>query len=77
MRENEESDFNCSKTIVCEGCAETTKGIVTPDELLFCELIVFVKSFCYLADMPNASGESEAAVTAGTKIRWIIFRDSG
>ena len=34
-----------------------------------------MKSFCYLGDRLNASGESEAAVTARTRIGWIKFRD--
>ena len=34
-----------------------------------------MKSFCYLGDILNASGGSEAAVTARTKIGWIKFRE--
>ena len=37
----------------------------------------FVKSFCYLENRLNASGESEAAVTSRTKIGWIKFREFG
>ena len=36
-----------------------------------------MKSFCYLRDRLNATGKSKAAVTAGTRIRWIKFREYG
>ena len=36
-----------------------------------------MKSFRYLGDRLNASGESEAAVTARTRIGWIKFRECG
>ena len=36
-----------------------------------------MKSFCYLGDWLNASGGSEAAVTARTRIRWTKFRKCG
>ena len=36
-----------------------------------------MKSFCYLGDRLNASGKSEAAVTAKTRIGWIKFREYG
>ena len=36
-----------------------------------------MKSFCYLGDRLNASGRSEAAVTAKTRIGWIKFRENG
>ena len=39
--------------------------------------IDFVKSFCYLGDRLNASGGSEAAVTATTRIGWIKFKECG
>ena len=38
------------------------------EEISFCDQIDFVKSFCYLGDRLNASGRSEAAVTARTPI---------
>ena len=38
-------------------------------------VFVFVKSFRYLGDRLNASGVSEAAVTARTRIGWIKFRE--
>ena len=36
-------------------------------ELSFFDQVDFVKSFCYLGDRLNTSGESEAAITARTK----------
>ena len=36
-----------------------------------------MKSFCYLKDRLNATGGSEAAVTARTRIGWIKFRECG
>ena len=36
-----------------------------------------MKSFCYLGDRLNASGRSEAAVTARTRIGWIKFGEYG
>ena len=36
-----------------------------------------MKSFCRLGDRLNASGGSEAAVTARTRIGWIKFRECG
>ena len=45
------------------------KGIVKPsDEILFFDQVDSVKSFCYLGNRLNASGGSEAAVTAKTRI---------
>ena len=36
-----------------------------------------MKSFCYLGDKLNTSGESEAVVTARTRIGWIKFKECG
>ena len=36
-----------------------------------------MKSFCYLGDRLNASGGSEVAVTARTRIGWTKFRQCG
>ena len=36
-----------------------------------------MKSFCYLGDRLNASGGSEAVVTARTRIEWIKFGECG
>ena len=36
-----------------------------------------MKSFCYLGDRLNASGGSEAAVTARTRIGWREFTECG
>ena len=47
------------------------------EELSFFDQIDFVKSFCYLGDKLNASGGSEAAVTARTRIGWIKCRECG
>ena len=57
-----------AKGFVCKVCADTMEGIVKPDEISFFDQDDFVKSFCYLRDRLNASGRSEAAVTARTKI---------
>ena len=46
-------------------------------KLSFFDHVDFVKSFCYLGDRLNASGGSEAAVTARTRIGWIKFRECG
>ena len=54
-----------AKGFVCELCAYAKEGIVEPgEELSFFDQVDFVKSFCYLGDRLNASGGSEAAVTA-------------
>ena len=47
----------------------TIKGIFEPSKNIpFYEQVEFVKSFCYLEDRLN--GESKAAMTARTRIRW-------
>ena len=67
-----------AKGFVCELCVDTVEGIVKPDEeLSFFDQVDFVKSFCHLGDRLNASGGSEAAVTARTRIGWIKFRECG
>ena len=67
-----------AKGFVCELCVCTKEGIVEPgEELAFFDQVDFVKSFCYLGDRLNASGGSEAAVTARTRIGWIKFRECG
>ena len=67
-----------AKGFVCELCVDTKEGIVEPgEEISFFDQVDFVKSFCYLADRLNASGESEAAVTVRTRIGWIKFRKCG
>ena len=45
------------------------------EELSVFNQVDFVKSFCYLGDRLNASGGSEAAETARTRIGWIQFRE--
>ena len=67
------------KGFVCELRIDATKGIVEPSEdLSFFDQVDLVKSFCYLGDRLNASGGSEAAVTAKTRIgwRWTKLRES-
>ena len=45
------------------------EGIVEPgEEISFFDQVDFVKSFCYLGDVLKASGGSEAAATARTRI---------
>ena len=67
-----------TKGFVCKLCVDTKEGIVEPGkEISFFDQIEFVKSFCYLGDRLNASGGSETAVTARTRIGWIKFRESG
>ena len=65
-----------AKSFVCELWVDTKEGIMEPsEEISFFDQVDFVKSFCYLGDRLNASGGSEA-VTARTRIGWIIFRNS-
>ena len=67
-----------AKGFVCKLCVDKKEGIVKPDkEISFFDQTDFVKSFCYLSNMLNASGGSEAEVTARTKIGWIKFRECG
>ena len=44
------------------------------EEISFFYQVDFMKSFCYLGERLNASGGSEAAVTARTRIGWKKFR---
>ena len=65
-----------AKDFVCELCVDTKQEIVESDEeTSFFDQVDFVKSYCCLGDKSNASGESEAAVTARTRIEWIKFRE--
>ena len=64
-----------AKDFVCELCADTKERIEEPGEEIFCYQVDFVNSFCYLGNRLNASGRSEAAVTARTRIEWIKFRE--
>ena len=64
-----------AKGFVCELCVYTKEGIMEPgEELSFFGQVDLVKSFCYLGDRLNASGGSDAAVTARTRIKWVKFR---
>ena len=56
-------------------CRSLTAGTVETKEELHVG-IETLKDFCYLGDRLNASGASEAAVTA-TKIGWVKFRERG
>ena len=61
---------------VCERDIETIKETVEPNEEISCHNQVrFVQSYCYLGHRRNATGGSEAAVTARTRTRWIKFRE--
>ena len=42
-----------------------------------CDSAQTVKGFCYLGNRLIASGSSEAAVTARTRIGWVKFRECG
>ena len=74
MRENEEVTSILARDFVCKLCVYTKEGIVeASEELSFFDQVDFVKSFCYFGDRLNASGGSEAAVTARMRIGWIKF----
>ena len=67
-----------AKGYVCKLCVDTKEGIVEPSkEILFFDQFEFVKSFCWLGVRLNASGGSEAAVRARTRIGWVKFRECG
>ena len=67
-----------AKGFVCELCVDTKEGIVEAgEELSFFDQVDFVKSFCYLGGRLNASGGSEEAVKARTRIGWIKFKECG
>ena len=65
-----------AKDFVCKLCVYTKEGILEPgEELSFFDQVDLVRSFCYLGYRLNASGGSEAAVTARMRIGWIKFRE--
>ena len=65
-----------AKVFFCELCVYTKEGIVElGEELSLFDQVDSVKSFYYLGDRLNATGESEVAVTARTRIAWIKFRE--
>ena len=67
-----------AKSFVCELCVDTKEEIVKPgEEISSFDHIDFVKSYCVLGDRLNASGGSEAAVIARTRIGWIKLRKCG
>jgi len=53
----------------------TAKNVVMEEKLF--DGIETVKGFCYLGDRLNASGGSEVAVTARTRIGCVKFRECG
>ena len=53
---------------VCTRCSIMTAGTVAKKEKL-CDGVETVKGFCYLGDRLNASGGSEVAITARTRMR--------
>ena len=58
-----------AKGFLCKVCVDKKKGIVeVGKEISFFNQVDFVKSFCYLGDRLSASGASEAAVAARTRI---------
>ena len=58
-----------AKDFVCGRWFETRKGIMKLHEkIAFCDLVKYAKSFCYLGDSLNTSGENEAAATVKTRI---------
>ena len=68
MRENEERDHS-SDILFDFVYGQCDKAIKEPEKKLsFFGQIEFVKKFCYLRYRLNASGGSEAAVTARTRI---------
>ena len=76
MRKKKGVTSTLAKGFVCELCVYTKEGIVEPGkELSFFDQVDFVKGFCYLGDRLNASGGSEAAITARTRIEWIKCRE--
>ena len=67
-----------AKDFVFKERVQTTNVNVEPEkEVSFFDWVKFVKCFCYLGDRLNASGVSEAAVTARTSIEWMKFRKCG
>ena len=50
------------------------KIVKAGEEISIFVQVDFVKNFCYLGDKLNASGGSEAVVTARIQIGWIKFR---
>ena len=67
-----------AKGFVCKLCVDTMEGIGKPgQEISFFDQVDFVKSFCFLGDRLNASGGSDAAVTARTRIGCIKIRQCG
>lgn len=67
---------NLAQNYVCKKCTAMANGVVEQvDEM--CDGVEKVNGFCYLGDRINASGGSEAAVTARTRLGWTKFRECG
>ena len=67
-----------AKRRVGERCVEAMKEVVEPKkELSVYDQVELAKSICHLDARLNASGESEAAVTAKKKIESKKFRKPG
>ena len=69
----EDALSNLGSKFCCARCSSMTARTVAEEEKL-CDGVETVKGFCYLGDRLRASGNSEAAVTAGTRRKWVKFR---
>jgi len=65
-----------AQSFVCARCSSMAARTVAMEEKL-CDGVEIVKGFCYLGDRLNASGGSEAVVTARTRIGLVKFRECG
>ena len=63
-----------AQSYVYARCNSMTAGIMAK-KVKLCDSVEMVNVFCYIGDRLNASGSSEAAVTARTKIGRINFRE--
>ena len=75
MHEKEAIGSPGSKIFDAE-CGSMTAGTAVTEKKLY-DGVETVKGFCYLLGRINASGGSEAAVTAITRIEWVKFRECG
>ena len=64
-----------AQSFVCTRYRSMTTGTRAKQKM--CNCVKAVKGFYYLGDRLNASGGSEAAVTARTKNGWVKFRECG
>ena len=63
-----------NKNFVCKKCRSVVKNFKGPDEIL-CDSVETVSKFSNLGDRLSATGGCETAVTAGTRIGWMKFRE--